>query len=345
MHPTFSPEAVLANSGFDYVCIGEGEEAALELVTALERGGDTCSIRNIWKSGATRPQIRRPVTPLDDLPFMARDMLDEYEGCAHVTTQRGCPFRCSYCGARSFHDLYDGIGEYGRRRSHQNVVDELLAARRASPLNYVIFLDDTFTINHPWVIEFCPSYAEQVGVPFSLHARVETVNRRLLDVLARAGCRQITYGVESGSYRIRKNVMQRPVTNRRFIDVFQWTRAAGITITANYMLGLPDETREELQMTLDLAEELAAFDFGCFVFYPYPGTDLFRHCSEQGYLPADYPDFDCDHRTSILNLPTLDRSDIAEYYERFALLRARVHASRANGAAEAQMEDHSTARG
>jgi len=318
MHATFSSEAVLANHGFDYICLGEGEEASLDLVTALERGGDTRSISNIWKRGAARPPIRRPLPSLDDLPFMARDMLDEYEGCVHMTTQRGCPFRCTYCGARMFNELYRGIGEYCRRRSQRSVLDELSAIRQVGPLNYVIFLDDTFTINHPWVVDFCRAYTEQVHVPFSLHARVDTVNRRILDALATAGCRQITYGVESGSYRIRKDVMRRPVTDQRIKDAFLWTREAGIAVTANYMLGLPDETRDDLQRTLDLAEELEALDIGFFVFYPYPGTHLFNHCRERGYLPNDHLDSGADHRTSILNLPTLEPSDIAEYYERFA---------------------------
>ncbi len=324
MHATFSPDAVLTSPGFDYVCLGEGEEASLELVTALERGGDTRSISNIWKRGAARPPVRRPFPALDDLPFMSRDMLDEYEGCVHMTTQRGCPFRCTYCGARMFNELYRGIGEYCRRRSPRHVLDELLAIRRAGPLNYVIYLDDTFTINHSWVVAFCSAYAEQVHVPFSLHARVDTVNRPILDALATAGCRQITYGVESGSYRIRKNVMRRPVTNQQIKDAFLWTREAGIAVTANYMLGLPDETRDDLQQTLDLAEELEPLDFGYFVFYPYPGTHLFHYCREKGYLPENHLDAGADHRTSILDLPTLERSDIAEYYERFTELRRRL---------------------
>lgn len=332
LHPTFSPEEVLANRGFDFVCLGEGEEATLDLVHALENGDSTATILNIWTRGGQRPDLRPPFAPLDAMPFMARDMLDEPPAVVHMSTQRGCPFPCTYCGARKFSDLYEGFGNYGRRRSHENVLDELRLVRRQRDLSYVIFLDDTFTINHPWVKEFCRVYGPEIGLPFWLHARVETVNERMLHELAAAGCRHVTYGVESGSYRLRKDVMRRPVKNERFKEVFGWTKDAGITVTANYMLGLPEETRDDLQQTLDLAEELEAFDFGYFVFYPYPGTHLFEHCRDKGYLPENYLDREANHRESILKLPGLTHADIAEFYDRFTELRARMFTGRARRA-------------
>src|SRR5262249_51953411 len=146
-----------------------------------------------------------------------------------------------------------------------------------------------------------------------------------------------TYGVESGSERIRRDVMHRPVTNQRFRDVFRWTRDAGILITANFMLGLPGETRDDLAMTLDLAEELATtcgmLAFGYFVFYPYPGTHLFKLCLERGYLPGGYEELPANHRTSILRLDTITPDDIAEFYDRFTALRRRVYADRDPSAA------------
>jgi hypothetical protein len=105
LHPTFSPEAVLASPGFDYVCLGEGEEALLELVQCLEAGLPTDGIRNIQIPDGPRPELRPPIGSLDALPFLARDLLDEKYGVVHIATQRGCPFPCTYCAARQFHDL------------------------------------------------------------------------------------------------------------------------------------------------------------------------------------------------------------------------------------------------
>jgi radical SAM superfamily enzyme YgiQ (UPF0313 family) len=331
LHPTFSPEQVLESPGFDYGCLGEGEEPMLDLVTALESGDPTSGIDNIWTAGGTRPALRPPFQPLDDMPFMARDMLDEYAGCVHMTTQRGCPFPCTYCAARMYNELYEETANYGRRRSVDSVIDELLEIQRKGTLAYVIFLDDTFTIYRRWVKEFCRVYGEQFAIPFSIHARVETVNEKLIGELAVAGCKHITYGVESGSLRVRRDIMQRAATNEQIKEVFRWTREAGIMVTANYMLGIPGETRDDLQQTFDLAVELQehALDFGYFVFYPYPGTTLFRLCLEKGYLPGDYLEREANHRDSILSLPDLTPDDIAEYYDRFTALRERQSLERA----------------
>lgn len=331
LHPTFAPDEVLANPGFDYVCEGEGEAALLDLVRALEargrHGPGDPPIQNIRVRGGAPTGRRAPFEPIDALPFMARDVLDEYAGCHHMCTQRGCPFPCTYCAARMFDELYAGEG-YGRRRSHESVLAELEQLRARGPLHYVIFLDDTFTIHHPWVKEFCRVYGERFKVPFSLHARVETVTADLLQRLAAAGCKMITYGVESGSERVRRDIMKRPVTNARFKDVFRWTREAGITVTANYMLGLPGETKDDIEQTLALHEELLPDDFGYFVFYPYPGTALFHTCKEQGLLPDDYLERPANHRETILRLKDLTQQDIDDSYAKFTAARERLYTKR-----------------
>lgn len=321
LHPTFSPEDVLSHDGIDFVCLGEGEAALLDLVTALEDGRDARDggIANIWAKGGIRPKLRDPIEPLDSIPFLARDMMDERWGVRHISTQRGCPFPCTYCAARMYDKLYASgdTASYGRRRTHANVLAELAALRAEGPLNYVIFLDDTFTINHPWVREFCAVYKREFAIPFSLHARVETVNQAMLGELAAAGCKHIVYGVESGSERVRREIMKRWATNQRFMDVFRWTRDAGIMATANYIIGTPGETRAEMEETIALHYALQPVDFGYFVFYPYPGTELFQLCQAKGWLPEDYLTRPANHRESILTLPDVTRADIAAVYARW----------------------------
>ena len=329
LHPTFAPAEVLATPGFDYVCLGEGEGALLDLANALDAGVPPIAIPNIWRKGGIRPPVRPAIEPIDALPFMARDVLDEHRGVVHLTTQRGCPFPCTYCAARMYNEMYKAQGnEYGRRRSPQNVIEELLKIQRTGGLSYVIFLDDTFTIHHHWVRDFCAQYKEVLGTPFSINARVETVNPVMLQMMADAGCKHVIYGVESGSYRVRKEIMRRPVKNQRFIDVFNWTRDAGMMVTANYMMGIPGETREDLQATLALAEELAAYDFGYFVFYPYPGTPLYQTCVDEGLLPDDFETRAGNHRESVLKLKHISQADIDDAYERFTQLRERTYLAR-----------------
>lgn len=329
LHPTFSADEVLRNPGFDYVCLGEGELAMVELADALERGVEISDgmIPNLQLTPGIRPALRPPFEPLDDLPFMARDMLNERHGVFNITTQRGCPFPCTYCAARKYHDLYDGVGDYGRRRSHESVMQEIRELKEQG-LSYIIFLDDTFTLDPKWVKRFCELNKAEGGTPFSLHARVETINPRMLRQLADAGCRHITYGVESGSLRVRREVMKRRCSNTYIQRAFEQTREVGIIVTANYILGSPGETREDLEMTLAFHEQLRPDDFGYFVFYPYPGTALFQLCKERGYLPDDYLDRPANHRESILNMPDLSKADIAEFYDRFTAARERGYLER-----------------
>jgi radical SAM superfamily enzyme YgiQ (UPF0313 family) len=195
-------------------------------------------------------------------------------------------------------------------------------------LNYVVFLDDTFTVNKAWVREFCRIYGKEISAGFSINARVETVDRDMMDRLAEAGCRHIIYGVESGSMHMRRDIMNRPIENQRIIDVFNWTKQAGIMATANYMLGLPGETVDDIEQTLALNEELQPDDFGYFVFYPYPGTRLFYMCREKGFLPENWLELPANNRQSILNLPDLTKEDIEHYYNEFTEVRKQAYMSR-----------------
>jgi radical SAM superfamily enzyme YgiQ (UPF0313 family) len=117
--------------------------------------------------------------------------------------------------------------------------------------------------------------------------------------------------------------MNRPVTNERFLEVFDWSKRFGIRIIANFMLGVPGEYRQDVDMTLDFIEELTPDDFSFSVFYPFPGTALFRLCKEKGYLPENYNELPANHRQSILNLPDMTREDIAEYYGKFTEAREK----------------------
>ena len=344
LHPTFAPERVLATPAVDFVCLGEGEEALLDLVRELEKNPDSRpkTIPNIWAKGGTRPRLRPPFEPIDSLPRMARDMLAEVHGVVHMVTQRGCPFPCTYCGARKFHDLYRGVGSYGRRRSHESVLQEIRDLQRTQPVHYITFLDDTFTLAPSWIERFRETYGTEMRLPFSIHARAETVNPIMLERLAKAGCKHITYGVESGSELLRTNVLKRVVTNDHLESIFRQTRELGIMVTANYIIGIPGETRDNLEETLALHHRLKPDDFGYFVFYPYPGTSLFHTCQKEGYLPDNFWELPANHRETVLQLPTLRAEDITEFYDRLTQIRQQEYLAKHGHWLNAQTEADAT---
>jgi radical SAM superfamily enzyme YgiQ (UPF0313 family) len=320
--PTFASDAILEADGFDCVCIGEGEEALREFLDAMEAGSTVNKdrIANIRTKNERNFRLRPPVSHLDDLPFMDRRLLEEQNGVRHMLTRRGCPYSCTYCASAALNDLYGGK-RFLRRRSPQNVVQELESLKDNDPLSYVIFVDDTFTLDRQWLREFCKLYTLRIGAAFSIHARVETMDEEIIKQLALAGCMHITYGVESGSERVRKEIMNRPVSNRQIREVFQITKKAGIIATANYMMGLPGETAEDVEKTIALNEAIQPDDFGFFVFYPYPGTRLFSVCRNSGYLPPDFMDLPANNRETILRLPDLTGNDIDDFYQRFTEAR------------------------
>ncbi len=337
LHPTFAAPSALESGVFDAVCIGEGEEAVCEILDIMEEGEgiSTAEIPNIWIKGSVRPAIRAPVS-VDILPFMARDLLDETEGVIHISAMRGCPFPCTFCAGGAMGRLYGGR-EYIRRRSINNVIGELRHIRENVPMHYVIFLDDTFTANKSWLEEFCTAYSREIGTGFSINAREDTVSPDMITMLAQAGCKHIIYGVESGSRRVREEILKRPGDNRQLVDAFKWTKAAGIMATANYMIGIPGETHADIRETLALHEELAPDDFGYFVFYPYPGTHLFDICRERRYLPDNYLELPANNRQSILKIPDLTADEIDHYYNLFTALREKNYLRRyGNALSDAQ---------
>ena len=240
------PSSVLESGAFDYVCIGEGEKAVCDMLSYMGKGEDirTAEFFNIWGRGSGPPKLHPPVS-VDSLPFMARDLLDEIEGVIHISAMRGCPFPCTFCAGGAIGRLYENR-EYVRRRSVNNVLMELHYIRENGPIHYVIFLDDTFTIHKGWLEEFCRVYGREIGAGFSINARADTVNPDIITMLAQAGCKHIVYGVESGSKRVREEILNRPGDNKPFVDAFRWTREAGIMATANYMIGIPGETHEDI---------------------------------------------------------------------------------------------------
>ena len=332
LHPTFSPEDTLSKEGIDYVCLGEGEDSFLDFLGHMQQNGSVANgeIENIWVKGGTRPKVRPPVPELDTIPFMDRALLNERYGVVNMTTQRGCPFPCTYCAARMYNEMY-GNAEYGRRRSIQNVLDELHHIKENELLSYVIFLDDTFTINHKWIRSFLTQYKEQLSIPFGIHARAETINQRMLVQLAESGCKHITFGVESGSHRLRYEVMHRKVSNQRLIDAFRWTKELGMLATANYIIGFPTETREDIEETIALHYEIDPDDFGYFVFYPYPGTPMYQYCLKNGLLPENHLSLEANHRKSILLHDTLTDEDIEEYYQKFTQIRTESYMKKFGG--------------
>jgi len=329
VHASLAPEECIAEPCFDIICRGEGEGALLELADALHSGKDYAAIENLWvKRGdeLVKNPVRGLIEDLDSLPFVDRegfrfeDILEAQGGKCSMLSGRGCPYGCTYCANRGIAELYRGKGRFVRMRSVGHVLSEMRAILSRYEVTKWEFNDDIFTLKRSWMREFCERYAQEFDIPFDVNVRVETVSREDIELLKDSGCDIIRIGVESGSERVRSELMRRPMKNHEIERVFEWAEQVGLRTWSFNMVGLPGETPEDAEQTIRLNEKLCPDHMQVSVFNPYPGTRLHRQCKERGVLSGRTADgyFLPD---SVLKLPEFPAEQINRTHQRLIKLR------------------------
>jgi len=335
-HATLASESVIAHPDIDIVCRGEGEYPMLDLLNALRDGGDYSRIPNLLvkRDGQVfRNEIRPLIDPLDELPYEDRDLFDHLPLWEQSNYQpalfcgRGCPFNCSYCCNNALMGLYKGKGKFVRLRTPENVMGELRHLVDNYTVRSFYFEDDTFTLNHDWVREFCRLYSERFSLPFRIYIRVETASREILSLLKEAGCYMVNIGLESGNPEIRAKVMNRKMTNEQIIEVFRICDELGLKTFNFNLIGVPDDTVKTIEDTMELNRIVKPNHAQVSIFYPYPGTSLHHHCIEMGYFKED------EERASFfegspLDLPTITRDEILDCFKRFEKLSFEIQAEK-----------------
>ena len=292
-HATLAPEYLLKNSDIDMVCLGEGEEPIVELADTMERGADYTGIKNFcFRRNGTI--INNPVRPLlenlDSLPFPDRDLFHRagcFAGNLYFVAGRGCPFRCNYCCQHAFRKLYRGKGRYVRFRSVENVISELEQCVAKYDVQHIHSEDDTFTVDHPWLFDFCEEYEKKIPVPFYCHVRPGTLSRDLLQRLKKAGCRAVFFGIDSGSETLRRGLLNRNISDGDMYEQAGMIKDSGIGLATACMFGMPGETDRQMLETFNMAvavESDFAYDS---IFYPFYGTELHTYAVENGYLSGE----------------------------------------------------------
>ena len=297
-HPTFFPE-IVQEEGVDGVCRGEGEEAMVDLVNALARGDNFTSIPNWWiKWDGTihRNPVRPPIADLDSLPPPDRKLVFDKDPfirrsrLKHFITGRGCPYNCTYCYNQALRELYRGKGSFVRRRSVDSVLEEVGWVKREYPLEFVVFLDDTFIWPREWLEEFCARYAEGIGLPFFCNARPNLVDRDVVRLLKGAGCVSVGMGIETGDDRLRDSVLKRNLSREEIISASRMIRAEGIQLITTNMLGLPTGSLASDFATLELNVACRPGYANSFLYQPYPRTALGEFTQKQGLMEGSLDD-------------------------------------------------------
>ncbi|MFC1876950.1 radical SAM protein [Thermodesulfobacteriota bacterium] len=261
----------------DYIVLGEGEIPFLQLVKALDAGAhdNIPHIPGIAFRHQQRPQKTDPAEPvenLDQFPNPAR-----YFQFQHVAFTRGCPGNCAFCGSPLF------WGPRVRTHSPGYFVDQLELLTQKD-IHFFYFSDDTFTYKKQWVQAICQEIIHRkLDITWVAIARVNHIQADLLGWMRKAGCIQISFGIESGSEKIRQK-LNKPIKTAQIKKAFDLVKHYGIMPRAYFIYGSPGESEETIQASIDLIRAIKPLSIITYILDIFPGTRIYQELLEQGCI-------------------------------------------------------------
>lgn len=277
VHATTATKEAKEIETIDYIIRGEGEIAFSQLLS------------NIEKRRGSKERIIQGISPdINTTPYPDRDSFDYEKGeslhpwlshmkapFASITTSRGCPFRCSFCQPAE-RMVFGGA----RIRTVEGVIKELKFLREKYKFRSLLIHDDLFTFNKKWVLEFCEKYrSEGLAQDFVCQARVDFIvkNEDVIEKMVQSGLTCLMIGFESGSQRI-LDFLKKGTTVEQNWKAAEICKKYNIRIFANYMIGVPTETPDEVIQTVRFIQSIKPHYPSPAYFTPYPGTDLYNYC-------------------------------------------------------------------
>ena len=305
-HVNVRPEECLSHA--DMICMGEGEEALLELAeSVLRRKDQNTAIKNIWfktNNIIIRNELRDLEGNLDKYPFPDcdldvqylmnqngiikwRDKFSQREEYS-ILTSRGCSFGCAYCYNNYRRMQYQGKGEYLRMRSVENVIQELAQAKKLFiNLKFILFWDDNFIARDLASIrQFRDLYTSMIGgIPFYILSDPRSFDSEKIKLLRECGLKRIQIGIQSGSERINADIYHRIVSNQKILKMAHCFHQLGIEVVYDLIFNNPYETRDDIIKTIHLLLKLPRpfFIQGYNIIF-FPGTDITHLAIRDGFI-------------------------------------------------------------
>jgi len=343
-HPIAFPFEAAGLPEFDSIIVGEGEVAFHCLADRLSKGEDFSGIPGLytsetifhWKDKAIKDRrflsnVMVPAGFIDDLGSLPvpdrrfirhlryHSILGVSSRLATLVSSRGCPYRCTYC---------DVPYKTYRERTVVDVVDEMEGCIEMG-YDEFHFYDDLFNITPEKVIRFCDELERRCLSPrWDFRGRVNTVTKASLLRAVKAGCRMISFGVETGTDK-GLQLLRKQTSTRQIRRVFTWCKEVGLKTVADFMIGLPfEKTADDVMRNIDFLLELQPDYAQISILTLYPNTKLFEAAREKGlvdmerwrlFLADPSPDFELDHweeYLSIADLVKLQRKAYLRFYLR-----------------------------
>lgn len=288
-------ETLLENPEIDLVIIGEGEYTFLEICKNVSLKKNINSIPGIaYKNGKKVffTSLREPLQDLDQLPFPSRDLVDmrNYFAPSHMDigkksvtliSSRGCPARCTFCASSII------AGRKFRAHSPEYIIREINFLQEKYGIDHFIFEDDSFTINKERVEKLCKQLIKmKQKIVWSCFGRVTTVDKKLLDLMKKAGCYLIGYGVESGNNAILRKI-KKGITKQQCLTAFRISKKAGLRTQGFFMIGHPGDTKETIMETINFAIKLNPSVAFFSPLVAYPGTEIYNDSFKLRINPSE----------------------------------------------------------
>ncbi len=281
-HATAMPELTLKDMNVDVVVRGEGEITFWELAEVIDSKDRLESVKGISYRGGesiVHTPDRELVENLNELPPPKRELLHESKYPRfNIISSRGCPFHCIYC------DRSISKGKI-RFRSPENLIDEIKSNIKKFGNRPILFVDDHFFINKRRLFKFFDLLEKgNISIKWVCQSRVDSVSPEVLHRAKKAGCIQIMYGVETGDPD-ELEYINKQTTLEQAENAINWTKKAGITARANFMLGFPISGRSNIENTIRFAKKIMPDLVRFFIVKPFPNTTLWDRCIEQEVIP------------------------------------------------------------
>ena len=289
-HASYMPDSLLETPEIDYAVMGEGEAAITQLAGYIMKGdlvgaAGVAGVASRSKGG----NVKNPpkfLSNMDEIPFPARHLLplEKYDRTIEflkakpadvMSISRGCTFNCGFCETKKL------WGNICRSFSPQRVMAEVQDLVTKYGTKGIYFINDNFTLKKKETSEWCDLMIKsKLDLEWVCDTRVDLVSEELLEKMASAGCKTIWFGVESGSQRILEKI-NRHITLEQTENAFKLCRKKGIQVACSFMLGMPGETKEDLQASFRFAEKLDADWCQFNIFIAYPDSPLYREMLEK----------------------------------------------------------------
>ena len=297
-HLTAVPEETMRRfSEFDIGVLGEGEEALVDLLDAMENRRRFHNVAGIVfrdEGKITRTRNRELITDLDELPFPAWDILPDFPKgyhpaaskfqrlpAAYILSARGCPYKCIFCDRSVF-------GNRCRFFSAGYVVEMIRFLYNRFGVREISFEDDTLFLSIPRLVAICEQLLkEKLSISWTCNGRVDSVAPDILKIMKRAGCWQIGYGIESGVQEV-LDFAKKNVTLQQIENAVELTSKSGILSKGFFILGFPNDTPKTIRHTIDFAKRIKLDDITVAFMTPFPGSKLYADARRYGTFDEDW---------------------------------------------------------